>query len=65
MENKGVGCLFTLVFVLAVLSFSFTGYNAGFRTGIDEERKKAIAAGAGRWTVDPQTGEKQFEYRKE
>lgn len=36
-----------------------------FKFGIDNERARALEAGAAKWTVDARTGEKKFQYTKE
>lgn len=37
----------------------------GAMLGIEQEQKKASAAGVGRWHIDPQTGEREFRYGRD
>jgi len=57
-----------LVFFSAVLCIVCALFGLAFGTAKgdlharSEERQKAIDAGVGRWTIDPATGERKFEY---
>lgn len=41
------------------------GADTGFGKGRDAARQEAIDAGLALWTINPETGERRFEYRRQ
>lgn len=59
-----LGKISGVLVVVALLHFAgfLNGYRSGERIGVEREQQKAVEAGVGRWTIDPVSGEKTFEY---
>lgn len=58
MTDMGEGCAALLAFVAI---FIFGGFVGGC-VATKVERDSAVEAKAGRWVIDPKTGESRFEY---
>jgi hypothetical protein len=68
-EDTKVGCNVLAVCFVGVVLFAcsmtaaeWSGRHKGQAEATAAERQKAIEAGAGRWVIDPTTGERSFIY---
>lgn len=65
-KSAGLIIVITILGLSFVLSANFAGYKSGHAQGVldatEAEQRKAVEAGAGRWVIDANTGEREFVY---